>query len=162
VPVSPEEEWTYWDTKATELRRGQLVTIQTAATRWAALLTALLGVFGTVAFAGGLTTVDKLPGWLPWVVRALTTLAAASAVTGIVVLSMAAGGLFVSRQPGSSATAVRRLYTTQMGAALALLNRGRAFAVAAAVLVLLGSLIVLWTPEKSASPSQTTVVTRCP
>jgi hypothetical protein len=116
MPVSPEEEWTYWDTKATELRRGQLATVQAAAARWAALL------------------------------------------TGIGALSMAAGGLFVSRQHGISATTVQELYTTQMGTALHWLNVGRSFAVAAAALVLAGSLIVLWVPEKSEPAHETTVL----
>jgi hypothetical protein len=64
MPASADEEWAYWDAKATDLRRTQLSTVQGAATKWATLLTAVLGVFGTVAFAGGLTTLDKLPGAL--------------------------------------------------------------------------------------------------
>lgn len=31
MPASAEEEWTYWDDKATELRRTQIATVQSAA-----------------------------------------------------------------------------------------------------------------------------------
>src|SRR5262245_39293504 len=112
MPVSPEEEWDYWDAKATELRRTQLKNVQSSATKWSALLAALLGVFGTVAFAGGLTTLDKLHD--PWstIVKVLTTAAAATAIAGIVLLAKAAGGLSTTHQPALDAAAVRELSTS--------------------------------------------------
>lgn len=156
MPATPEEEWTYWDTKATELRRTQLGTVQASATKWSALMTALLGVFGTVAFAGGLTTIDKLGH--PWdrVAKILTTAAAASAVLAIVALALAAGGLLVSRGPGLTATSVRDRQTTQLQRGLKRLHVGRLCAVLDAALVIAGSTIVLWAGEaKSTSSSGT-------
>jgi hypothetical protein len=152
MPATPEEEWAYWDAKATELRRGQLATIQATATKWSALVTALLGVFSTVAFAGGLTTVDKLAD--PWdtVVRAATSVAAAAAVAGIFCLARAAGGLTLTELPGVSATAVRDRNTTNVSRALTWLRAGQAAALTAAVLVLAGSGAVLWKSKAATGP----------
>jgi hypothetical protein len=158
VPVSPEEEWEYWDKKATELRRGQLTTVQTSATKWSALLAALLGVFSAVAFAGGLTTIDKLPDlWAP-IVRGITTLAVLTDIGGIAALSMAAGGLLVARRSGLTATSVQEMYTAGTGTALRWLTTGRVFALVTAVLVLAGSGIVLWAPERSDPPKAPNVL----
>jgi hypothetical protein len=158
MPVTAEEEWKYWDTKATELRRTQLTTVQTAATKWSAVLTALLGVFGTVAFAGGLTTIDKLPSpWDAWA-KVLTTLAAITAVIAIGILNRAAGGLSITKYRGLSAATVRDINTTGAAGALGLLKIGRYLAVATASLVLAGSLLVLWVREREDVPSVPTVL----
>lgn len=158
MPVTPEQEWEYWDSRATELRRGQLGTVQSSATKWAALMTALLGIFGTVAFAGGLTTLDKLPN--PWVgiAKVLTLVAAASAITAIVFLGVAAGGLLVSRHGGFTPELVRDMNTVEASGALNWLRRGQMAAVLAAALVIVGSGIVLWVGEKPSNPEIPKVV----
>ena len=158
MPASAEEEWRYWDTKATELRRSQLTTVQTAATKWSAVLTALLGVFGTVAFAGGLTTIDKLPS--PWdaIAKTLTTLAVITAIIAIWVLNRAAGGLSIAKYHGISAATTRDIHTTGAERALGLLKFGKYFAVATAALVLVGSLLVLWVREKPEVPAPPTLL----
>ena len=87
------DEIAYWESRLEQLRRGQLKAVQTTAAKWSGLMAGILGVFGTVTFAGGLTTVDKLPSPMDWVVKGVTTLAAISAVLGIWYLARAAGGL---------------------------------------------------------------------
>ncbi|MEA2498870.1 MAG: hypothetical protein QOH26_1275 [Actinomycetota bacterium] len=158
MPASAEEEWAYWDGKATELRRNQLETIRNAAAKWAALLTAFLGVFGTVAFAGGLTTVDKLDAGFALVAQILTTAAAIVALAGIYCFSRAGGGLSWSVVPGLSATSLRESRTTGSKDSIRWLTWGKSFSSATAILVLGGSLLVLWAGEGSAPPKPVSVV----
>jgi hypothetical protein len=160
MPVTPEEEFDYWDAKATELRREQLASVRATATKWTALMSALLGVFGTVAFAGGLQTVDHLSD--PWasIVKGLTTGAAVSAVGAIVLLSLAAGGLRISKEKGLTADSVRRMSTEDTRQALHWLSWGKVATVIAATLVLTGSTIILWVQPKSTPPQTVLVITR--
>lgn len=159
MPVSAENEWRYWDTKATELRRNQLTTVQTAATKWSAVLTALLGVFGTVAFAGGLSTIDKLPDSYALFARVLTTAAAVAAVVAIGLLNRAAGGLRLVTHEGLGAKTAQEIFTTGAKSTLKWMKWGKRFAVATAALVLIGSGIVLWAGEEAESdPSPPTLV----
>jgi hypothetical protein len=159
MPATPEEEFDYWDAKATDLRRGQLDTVRTTATKWATLMSALLGVFGTVAFAGGLQTVDQLGD--PWaqVVKGLTTFAAALAVSAILLLSLAAGGLRIAKEPGLTADSVRKMFTENTGGALGLLGWGKKAAVTAAAAVLSGSALILWIGPQAPPPPAVLVVT---
>lgn len=93
MPVTPEEEWTYWDDRATELRRGEMQTVQKAATAWGSLFGALVGVFGAVTLAGGLTTIDELQS--PWdsFVKGATLAAITLALVTIYLAARAGGGL---------------------------------------------------------------------
>lgn len=152
MPASPEEEWEYWDKKATELRRGELSTVESSATKWSALMAALLGVFGTVAFAGGLTTLDKLGK--PWstLAKGLTSAAAISALAAIILLSLAAGGLLVTKQPGFTPNRLRERFATGASTSLRWLRCGQLAALLAGLLVLSGSAIVLWVEPKSEDP----------
>lgn len=160
MPVTPEEEFDYWDVKATELRRGQLESVRAAAAKWTALMSALLGVFGTVAFAGGLQTVDKLGD--PWasIVKGLTSAAAVFAVCAIALLSLAAGGLRISKQQGLTADSVRRMFTENTRQALCCLNWGKKAALLAAAIVLAGSAVILWAGSPTTPPPTILVVTR--
>jgi hypothetical protein len=154
MPVTEEEEWSYWDQKATELRRGQLATVQGSAGKWLAFLTALLGIFGTVAFAGGLTTIDKLGSGWDIAARTLTTLAALAAVIGIVFLTKAAGGLSVKKVGNLTSVGARDLSTSNISGNLRDLGKGRVAALAASALVLAGSMIVLWVGPAPQGESQ--------
>lgn len=158
VPSTPKEEWEYWDKKATELRRDQLGSVQASATKWSALMTAVLGVFGTVAFAGGLTTIDKLPDPWPVIAKLLTTAAAIAAVVAIVLLTLAAGGLSILKTSGFTPTVVRNKYTTNAREVLRWLRRGQLAAVIAGAFVLLGSAIVLWAGQSPPAKDPPTVV----
>jgi hypothetical protein len=145
MPVSPEQDWEYWDEKATALWREQTTSVNTAAAKWSAMVGALLGVFGAVAFAGGLATLDKLSG--PWdaIAKAITTAAVLAGVGGIVFLALAAGGLRTERldHPLTGAE-VKRRHTTRVRSSLRLLRIGRWFSACAALFVVAGSLLILW------------------
>ena len=161
MPGTYKTELEYWETKATEIRRGQTEAFRRSATKWAAVLTALLGAFGAVAFAGGLTTIEDLPdGWV-LVVRILTSLAAALSVVSIVALSIVSGGLRMRLQQ-SAVTALQLAdEETEPSKELRTLFRwGRVAAIAAAACVLIGSGAVLWVSPAApaASPVQSIVV----
>jgi MFS family permease len=139
MPARPEEEWAYWDEKATELRRTQLATVQTSATKWSALMVTLLGVFGTVAFAGGLTSIDKLKDPFPLIVKVATTAAAVALAFATYFFTRAGGGLKIREMAGISASTVRDINTTGAGESLEKLKWGRRAAVVAGLLVFGGS-----------------------
>jgi hypothetical protein len=158
MPATPEEEWTYWDGKAIELRRGQLATVQTAATKWSTLLTALLGLAGAAAFAGGLTTIDKLDETFATIARVLTTAAIVLAIIAIGCFSAAGGGLAPKVVPGINATYVRDKLIGGAAPALSLFKVGRIFALLAAAVVIGGSVMVLWVGEAKDSKAPPTVL----
>jgi hypothetical protein len=142
-----EEEWTYWNAKNEELRRTQLETVQQAAAGWATLFAALLGVFGTVAFAGGLTTLDKLGS--PWdaVARVLTAAAAVLGAVATYLAATASHSLSPKQQNELDADSLR----VRSGTAAAKSHQALAWAkgtgFAAVLLVLGGSGLVLFLGE---------------
>ena len=151
MPVSWRKELEYWEGKVAEIRRGQVATVRSSATRWAALLTALLGVFSAVAFAGGLNTIDKLDE--PWatVVKLLTSVAAGTAVLSIVLLNIVAGGLRLQLQKSAlTALQLAEEETQPTSRMLSQLWWGRILAVVTAAFVLGGSILVLWAPPAAA------------
>jgi hypothetical protein len=145
MPVSPEQDWEYWDEKATALWREQMTSVSTAAAKWSAMVGTLLGVFGAVAFAGGLATIERLDD--PWnaIAKIITTAAVLASVVGIVLLAAAAGGLTTQQldQPLTGAQ-VKTHQTVGIRRSLELLRVGRWFSAGAALLVIIGSLIILW------------------
>jgi hypothetical protein len=158
MPATETEEWLYWDAKATELRRTQLATVKASATKWSALLTALLGLFGAVAFAGGLTAVDKLSETNATLARVLTSLAALAALIAVFLFSKVSDGLFPKTVAGVTATSVREINTTGANAALVWFRAARALAIAAILLVVAGSFFVLWAGEASPPNKPSSVI----
>lgn len=77
--MTAQTEEQYWEAKLTELRRQSLDTTRKAASGWAAVLAGVLGVYGTVAFAGGMTSLDKLASPFDLAAK-LATIAAAAAL----------------------------------------------------------------------------------
>lgn len=148
------DEAAYYEDRLDELRRGQLKTVQTSAGRWSALMTAVLGVFGTVAFAGGLSTVDQLAAPYDVIAKAVTTLAAATAVTAVVFLARAAGGLRLDDLVFPSGRTLMNREARLAVEARTRLRTGQRFAVATGALVLAGSGLVLWCPTAAPGPPQ--------
>jgi hypothetical protein len=153
------DEVAYHEQKADQLRRDQLGTVQAAARRWSALMGALLGVFGTVAFAGGLTTLDRLAPPYDVLVRVLTTLALLGAAGAVALLARAAGGLRMRDVPLLTGAVLLERQDEWLAGAVRSLTWGRRCALGAAGLVLGGSLLVLWTP---APPAASPLLVRFP
>ena len=154
MPASLTDEWKYWDTKLAEVRRGQTAALRTSATKWAALLTALLGAFSAVAFAGGLTKIDDLEtGWAS-PVKGLTTVAALASIGAIVILSFVSGGLRVRHEKKPlTAKELADEETNPSKSLIRLLLLGRGLALVAAACVVAGSVAVLWAPQAPTEPT---------
>jgi hypothetical protein len=157
MPVSATEESRYWDEQATAARRTQLATVQASAAKWAALLTALLGAFGAVAFAGGLKQISDLDATAAFWAKGLTSLAAVMAVLAIILLALAAGAVGRFRRGTLTGPFLQREQSRLIGTALRQLLVGRFCALGAAALVLAGSAVVLWVPSAN-SPQDYLVI----
>jgi len=144
----PQTDAEYWSAKQVELERDQLGTVQKAAASWTTLFGAILGVFGTVAFAGGLTAVDKLSESLQLPVKIMTLVAAALALTATIL-----AGLASSPFPRTTNDTTWQGLQTRSGnratAALTQLRAALGFGIATAVLVIVGSAGVLIAGEAS-------------
>ncbi|MDG6103225.1 hypothetical protein Daura_17105 [Dactylosporangium aurantiacum] len=151
------DEAAHYEARLDELRRGQLSTVQAAARRWSALMTGVLGVFGTVAFAGGLTTIDKLAAPYGTVAKVLTTVAAATAVAAVTWLARASGGLRLDDLAFPSGRTLMNREARLAAEARALLRTGRWLAAATGALVVAGSVLVLWAPAAAPDPSKVLV-----
>jgi hypothetical protein len=153
VVTTYKAEIAHYEAKVDGLRRDQLKTVQSAATRWTALTSTLLGVFGTVAFAGGLRAVDTLSSPLDIVVRALTSVAAGSAILAIWFLARAAGGLVLAEVPVLTGLRLMEREAELVPPARRNLGKGKVLALVAAGLVVAGSVAVLWAPVAPAPVS---------
>ena len=159
VPVTPEDEWTFWDARLTDLKHGQLETVQKAATAWASLFGALVGVFGAVAFGGGLASVDRLPG--PWdvLVKAATLGAITLALVTIYLAAKAGEGLSPKTVRAFDAKALMLQTYEAAQERLATLRRARMTGVAVISILVGGAFVVLLVGrEPQPAPSVVAIV----
>lgn len=149
------DEVEFWKQQVLTRNRDQLTTVSKAATAWSALFAGVLGVFGTVAFAGGLTAVDRVDD--PWsaVVKTATLLAVVLALVATVLAGIAAGAS-VSVTNDSTWDGQRDWVKTQAARAFGRLRLAKRFGGFAGVVLLFGSTVVLLAGE--AGPSVPTVV----
>ena len=90
MSVASEDE-VFWRAQATAAKHQELENVRKAATAWTALFTAVVGVFSTVAFAGGLPALDDLdPTWQD-PVKYATVVALALALTATILAGIATG-----------------------------------------------------------------------
>lgn len=146
----------YWALKLTEARHGQLETVRKAATNWSTLFTAVLGVFSAVTFASGLPGLDELGGTPRLIVRCAIGVAAIAALVATLLAGWAANSIPKVTNDLSIAT----FQSTTKKTAVSALNRVRwsmGCGAVAAVVVVAGSLLMLFA-EKSAKPESTTNV----
>lgn len=152
---SEQEETDYWKSQVLHAVRNELETVQKAASAWATLFTAVLGVFGTVTFAGGLTALDDLPGPFQSWAKGATILAAGATLVAIV-LSSRASGTMPDLTNDTTWDGFRLKNEEAAQRALRNLGRAKKAGVVAAVMVLLGSSTVLLVG--SAAPGVPTVI----
>jgi hypothetical protein len=137
------EEAKYWREKLETTQREQLQTVAKAATAWTALLTSLLGVFGLVSFAGGLTALNDLPAqWQPWV-KGMVALAAVLVAWATVSAARASQTLSPVIREGDDVNKFKAEEEQRATKGLDLLGDVKWSASIAALVVLAGSLIVL-------------------
>jgi hypothetical protein len=146
-----EEE--FWTQQVIEGRRDQLANVRKSATAWSGLFGAVLAVFGTVAFAGGLTALEDLPSQHASLVRVMTMAAAVLALGATV-----SSGYPIS--PTNDNTWQGRRNTTNARAETARVELliAKSLGFLAAVLVLVGSSLVLFTDKDTPAPKPPTVV----
>jgi hypothetical protein len=143
VALTPLQEWKYWDGKLIELRRGQLGTVQAAATAWSTLFGGLLAVFGTIAFAGGLTGIEELPGPAAVVAKGLTLVAALAAASATWHAAHAAQSMSLGTETDLTAMGLRQRMNDAAAASLIRLQKAKGRGMLAAVAVLVGSAMIL-------------------
>ncbi|MEO6997201.1 MAG: hypothetical protein ABI112_03880 [Terracoccus sp.] len=148
----------FWKQQVLTRNRDQLTTVSKAATAWSALFTGALGLFGTVAFAGGLTAVHRVDD--PWsgVVKTATLVAVVLALAATVLAGLASGAS-VSVTNDSTWDGQRDWVKSQAARAYGRLRLAKRFGGAAAAALLFGSTVVLFAGEAVPSlPSAPTVV----
>ena len=152
-----QEEANYWKDQVLKGTRGELETVQKAAAAWSTLFTAILGIFGTVTFAGGLTALDDLPStWRPWI-KGSTIMAAGATLIAIIFASRASGTM-PKRTNDTTWDGFRRSSEAAAQQALKDLGMAKKAGLVAAGLVLVGSSAVLLAGPKEASTEVPTVV----
>jgi hypothetical protein len=150
-------EESYWRSQAASIRRDELATVRKAADTWTTLLAAVLGVFGTVAFAGGLPALEDLNDTLQVIVKLATAVAVLCAVVATVYASRASG-TSTKTTNDTSWQGVQRAARDNADAARTQLAKAKKWGVAAAAIVLSGSLLILFAGSSKPDPSAPSVI----
>jgi hypothetical protein len=155
------EEALFWKAKVDEqLRGGQLDTIQKAATAWTALFGSLLGIFGVVAFAGGLQSIDDLTDDTARLAKFGTLAAAVALGVATYFAAKASGQLFPTVSNDTTWQAYRTATLEKVEAARYSLKIARVAGLVAVVIVLFGSAVILLVAPAKASPPVVIVKSR--
>jgi hypothetical protein len=150
-------EESYWRTQAASIRHDELATVRKAADTWTTLLTAVLGVFGTVAFAGGLPALEDLNDTLQFIVKVVTAAAVVCAVIATVYASKASG-TSTKTTNNTSWQGVQKAARDNAVAARTQLAKAKRWGIAAAALVLGGSLLILFAGSAKPDPAAPSVI----
>lgn len=147
------DEMKYWDQAVRDRDRKQLENVQKAATTWSALLAAVLGVLSTAAFAGGITSLDKLGE--PWalIAKVATLVAALFLLISILRASEASGTTKTGLQPHESWNDMQAKAPGRAKYAADKLDAAKFWGGFAAVIILVGSTVAFVAGEKEAAPS---------
>ncbi|SNR66848.1 hypothetical protein [Blastococcus mobilis] len=155
-----KEDDDYWKGEVTKARRTQLDVVRKSATGWSALFAAVLGVFGSVTFVGGLTGVDELPESLAGDVRVAIVVAAGLALLATVLAGLAANSL-PSVTSDLTFQKLRDDTKNKATSARRLLRWALLCAAGAAVIVTVGSAVVVLSEKEQdavTAPSAVVVV----
>jgi hypothetical protein len=147
----------FWKAKILEARHDQLDTVRKAAASWATLFTAVLGVFGTVTFTTGLTGLDDLADDTKNLARAAIVGAAVLALVATLLFASAANSM-PSKTSNLTVTEFQERYKRLAKSALTRLHIAMGAGAAAAVVVILGSVIVLYADKTSAPPKVPSII----
>jgi hypothetical protein len=146
VGNAEKAEREYWDGMAEKANREQLKAVQDSAAKWTAVTSALLGLFGTVAFATGLDSIGYLPnGFLRLGVRGATTVAFVLILIGTWQLARAAGGLQLDyAADGYGGDYIELMTKARAVSAKKELGRGKVAALVGTAIILLGAVVIFW------------------
>jgi hypothetical protein len=145
----------YWELEAEKAIRGALPAIRSTATKWAATIGTLTGIFGIAALIKGRENIAELTRGFEIAVGVLVALALVLSVIAVLLAALAAQGSVKGVRDGPS---LRALYASQMRTAHLQLSFSRATAVVA-VLVLVVAIGMTWYgPAQALSPQSVTVL----
>jgi hypothetical protein len=157
-PVEPRTTYDQaWDKAAADTLVGQLSSVRGTAEKWAGTVTALVGVFSTVAVVTGADALEDLSQQTRIVVVALIVLAGLAALASIWKSAAAAQGSF-TRLTNWNGDSFRDASNTKIGQAITDLNRSRVAGVVAAALVFVVSVISLVAGAAPTASSPTNVL----
>lgn len=142
----------YWQAKLEDLSRTELDTVRSTAAKWQGTISTLLGIFGTVAFVTGNQTIDKLSPTAATLAKWAVTVALVLALGAVLTATYAAQG--IPRQRANPDWVwLETQSRDQARRALVALRLSQGLALAAVVVIVVGSLLVLWNSEpKAAAP----------
>lgn len=149
----------YWQAKLDDLGRTELDTVRSTAAKWQGTISALLGIFGTVAFVSGNQTIEKLSPSAAAAAKLGVTVAVVLAVGAVLSATYAAQGIPRQREAPDwiwLATQLRK----QAGRGLVALRCSQILALAAVLVVVAGSLLVLWNSESKTAAQPASVLMR--
>ncbi len=152
-----KEDDDYWKGEVAKIRRTQLDVVRKSATGWSALFAAVLGVFGSVTFVGGLTGVDELPESLAGDVRVAIVVAAGLALLATVLAGLAANSL-PSVTSDLTFQKLRDDTKDKATSARSLLRWALLCAAGAGVIVTVGSGAVVLAEKEESAPTAPSVV----
>lgn len=145
------DEVQFWKQQVLTRNRDQLTSVSRAATAWSAVFTAVLGVFSTVSFAGGFSSIDHLAA--PWSgpVKAATVVAVVLALAATV-LAGSASGTSVSVTDDSTWDGQRAWVKTQAMTAYQRLRLAKRVGAGAGAVLLFTAMVVLLAGKTDPAP----------
>jgi hypothetical protein len=148
-----ETEYAIWKEKLDKLQSGGLETNQSAGTGWSTMLGAVLGVFGTVAFVGGLPTLDKLAE--PWrqIAKIATLVAFVLLLLATIYANLAARSMTARRLTITTPDELKSSSELAAKASAEDLRWAKRFGTLAALLIL-GSTVALFWIGEAPKPSE--------
>jgi len=147
----PTPESIYWQDRFDELRRTELDSVRATAGKWQATIATLLGVFGSVAFVGGISKVDDLNDAAAAAAKTLITVAVGLALIAVLCAAYAAQGIPRDKR-GQNADQLRSESFSRARRALWSLRTSQVLSLAATGCVVAGSLVVLFADAPSPTP----------
>lgn len=146
-----------WDKAATEAAIGQLTAVRGSAEKWAGTLTALLGIFTTVALVTRVDALADVPEGWRLLAFLLVVAAGLAAALSIVLAAAAAQGFGLTRYNVWNGTALRAMLTDQTPKAARLLAGSRWTGLLAALALFVLGVLTLYlsldSPEEGAGAS---------
>jgi hypothetical protein len=149
----------YWQAKLDDLNRTGLDTVRSTAAKWQGTISALLGVFGTVAFVSGNQTIEKLSPSAAAATKVGVTVAVVLAVGAVLTATYAAQGIPRQREAPDWVW-LQTQSRKQARHGLVALRCSQVLALAAVLVVIAGSLLVLWNSESKTTAQPTSTLMR--
>lgn len=156
--MTTQTEDEYWEERLVDLTRQGLDTTRKAAAGWAALLGGVLGVYGTVAFAGGLTSLDRLAAPFDDVTKLATVAAVVALVIATIYAAKASQSTSASAETPLTWIQLRDRSNAAANSSVKNLRISKIAGVIAASIVLLGSTAVLLMGEAQKPSEPPTVL----